>query len=84
MRDEFSKHRCLGQECRRLLEVAEKTVSCSFLCLGFVVSRSVIVSRTACLFCGAECVVCVMVVCVIIIIIIIIIIDNNYYYYELT
>ena len=28
-------------------------------------SKSVIVSRTACLFCGAECVVCVVVVCVI-------------------
>ena len=40
-------------------------VSRSFLCLGFVVSQSVIVSRTACLFCGAECVVCVVVVCVI-------------------
>ena len=41
MRDEFSKHRCLGQERRRLLEAAEKTVSHSFLCLGFVVSQSV-------------------------------------------
>ena len=41
MRDEFSKYRCPGQECRRLLEVAEKTVSRSFLCLGFVVSQSV-------------------------------------------
>ena len=41
MRDEFSKHRCLGQECRRLLEAAEKEVSRSFLCLGFVVSQSV-------------------------------------------
>ena len=30
-----------GQECRRLLEAAEKTVSRSFLCLGFVVSQSV-------------------------------------------
>ena len=37
----LSKHRCLGQECRRLLEAAEKTVSRSFLCLGFVVSQSV-------------------------------------------
>ena len=43
MGDEFSKHRLLGQECRRLLEAAEKTVSRSFLCLGFVVSQSVIV-----------------------------------------
>ena len=42
MRDEFSKHRCPGQERRRLLEAAEKTVSRSFLCLGFVVSQSVI------------------------------------------
>ena len=41
MRDEFSKHRCFGQEWRRLLEAAEKTVSRSFLCLGFVVSQSV-------------------------------------------
>ena len=41
MRDEFSKHRCLGQECSRLLEAAEKEVSRSFLCLGFVVSQSV-------------------------------------------
>ena len=65
IRDEFSKHRCPGQKRRRLLEAAEKTVSPSFLCLGFVVSQSVIVSRTACLFCGAECVVCVVVVCVI-------------------
>ena len=42
MRDEFSKHRCLGQECRRLLEAAKKTVSRSFLCLWFVVSQSVL------------------------------------------
>ena len=41
MRDEFSKHQCLGQECRHLLEAAEKTVSRSFLCLWFVVSQSV-------------------------------------------
>ena len=65
MRDEFSKHRCPGQERRRLLEAAEKTVGRSFLCLGIVVSQSVIVSPTACLFCGTECVVCVVVVCVI-------------------
>ena len=38
MGDEFSKHWCLGQECGRLLEAAEKTVSRSFLCLWFVVS----------------------------------------------
>ena len=37
----FSKDRCLGQEWRRLLEAAEKTVSRSFLCLGSVVSQSV-------------------------------------------
>ena len=71
MRDEFSKHRCPGQECRRLLEAAEKTVSRSFLCLGFVVNQSVIVGRTASLFCGAECVVCVLVSVIKIIIIII-------------
>ena len=41
MRNEFSKHRCLGQECPRLLEAAEKTVSRLFLCLGFVVGQSV-------------------------------------------
>ena len=41
MRDEFSKHRCLGQEWRRLLEAAENSVSRSFLCLWFVVSQSV-------------------------------------------
>ena len=56
MRDEFSKHRYPGQERRRLLEAAEKTVSRSFLCLGFVVSQSVIVSRTACLFCICICI----------------------------
>ena len=41
MRDEISKHRCLGQECRRLLEAVEKEVSRSLLCLWFVVSQSV-------------------------------------------
>ena len=41
MRDEFSKHRCLGQEWRHLLEAAEKTVNRSFLYLGFIVSQSV-------------------------------------------
>ena len=41
MRDKFSKHQCLRQEWRRLLEAAEKTVSRSFLCLGFVGSQSV-------------------------------------------
>ena len=41
MRDELSKHRYFGQEWRRLLEAAEKEVSRSFLCLWFVVSRSV-------------------------------------------
>ena len=41
MRDEFSKHRFPGQECRRLLEAAEKAVSRSFLCLWFVGSQSV-------------------------------------------
>ena len=44
-----------------MLDAAEKTVSHSFLCLGLVVSQSVIVSRTARLFCVAECVVCVVV-----------------------
>ena len=38
MRDEFSKDRCPGQEWRRLLEAAKRTVSRSFLCLVFVVS----------------------------------------------
>ena len=54
MGDEFSQQRCPGQERRLLVEAAEKTVSRSFLCLWFVVSQSVIVSRTACLFRGAE------------------------------
>ena len=49
MRDEFLKHRCLGQECRRLLEAAEKEISRSFLCLWFVVSQSVMpVKRFVC------------------------------------
>ena len=48
-----------------MLEAAEKTVIRSFLCLGFVINQSVIVSQTACLFCGTECIVCVVVVCVI-------------------
>ena len=56
MRVEFSKHWCLGQEWRRLSETAEKMVSRSFLCLGFVASQPVIASRTVCLLCGAECV----------------------------
>ena len=34
-----------------------------FLCLGFVVSQSIIVSGMACLFCGAECVVSVATMC---------------------
>ena len=37
----LSKHQCLEQEHRRLLEAAEKTVSRSFLRLGFVVSQLV-------------------------------------------
>ena len=41
IRDEFSKHRCLGQEYGRLLKAAKRTVSRSFLCLGFFVCRSV-------------------------------------------
>ena len=41
MRDEFSKHRCLGQEWRRLLEAAKRTVSRSFLCLLFFVRELV-------------------------------------------
>ena len=76
MRDEFSKHQCLGQDHRRLLEAPEETVSRSFLCLGFIVGQSVIVSQTACLFCGAECVVRV-VVCVIKIIVILVIIISE-------
>ena len=52
----FSKHRSLEQECHRLLEAAEKTVSRSFLCPGFIESQSVIASQTACLFHGAECI----------------------------
>ena len=52
MRDEFSKHRCPGQEWRRLLEAAEKTVSRYFLCLGFVVSRSVMPAELSGVICG--------------------------------
>ena len=52
MRDEFSKHRRPGQEWRRLLEVAKRTVSRSFQCLGFVVSRSVMPAELSCVICG--------------------------------
>ena len=52
MIDEFSKHRCPGQEWRRLLEAAKKTVSRSFLCLVFVVSRSVMPAKLSCVICG--------------------------------
>ena len=65
MRDEFSKHRCLGQEWRRLLEAAEKTASRSFLCLGFVVSQSVMpverfvyVAGQNALLCGEDVLLC--------------------------
>ena len=82
MRDEFSKHQCLGQEWRRLLEAAEKTVSRSFLSLEFVVSQSVMPVEMFCCFAGQraswrECVVVfkfVIIITIIIIIIIIIII----------
>ena len=59
MRDEFSKHQCPGQERRRLLEAAEKTVNRSFLCLGFVVSQSnglfVLRSKVRCMCGGGLC-----------------------------
>ena len=60
MRDEFLKHRCLGQECHRLLEAAEKTVSHSFLCLGFRrepvshASRTVVFRRAECVVVGED------------------------------
>ena len=68
MRDEFSKHRCLGHEWHRLLKAAEKMVSRSFLCLGFVVSQSVMLVELLCVsrsrmhccverMCGCVCVV---------------------------
>ena len=57
MRDEFSKHQCLGQECRRLLEAAERGVGRSFLCLWFVVSQSVMLVERL-FFRRAECVLC--------------------------
>ena len=79
MRDEFSRHRCLGQEWRRLLEAAEKTVSRSFQCLGFVVIQSVmLVERFVCFagqnallcgedvwlrMCGCICVVLIIITC---------------------
>ena len=52
MRDELSKHRCPGQEWRRLLEAAKRTVSRSFLCLGFVVIWSVMPAELSCVICG--------------------------------
>ena len=52
MRDEFSKHRCPGQERRRLLEAAKRTVSRSFLCLGLVVIWSVMPAEMSCVICG--------------------------------
>ena len=42
----------LGQECRRLLEAAKRTVRRSFLCLRFVVSRSVMLAELSCDICG--------------------------------
>ena len=48
----FSKHRCPGQEWRRLLEVAKRTVSRSFLFLGFVASRSVMPAELSGVICG--------------------------------
>ena len=53
MRDEFSKHRCPGQEWCRLLEAAKRTVGRSFLCLRFVVSRSVMPAEMSCVICGS-------------------------------
>ena len=52
MRDEFSKHRCPGQERHCLLKAAETTVSRSFLCLVFVVSRSVMPAELSCVICS--------------------------------
>ena len=53
----LSKHRCLGQECRRLLEAAEKGGK-SFIPVSEVRRESVShASRTVCVFRGAECVV---------------------------
>ena len=52
MGDEFSKHRYPGQECRPLLEAAKRTVSCSFLCLVFVVSWSVMPAELSSVLCG--------------------------------
>ena len=51
MRGEFSKHRCPGQEWRRLLEAAKRMVKQSFLCLAFVVSRSVMLAELSCVIC---------------------------------
>ena len=48
----MSKHRCPGQEWRRLLEAAKRTVSRSFLCLVFVESRSVMLAELSCVICG--------------------------------
>ena len=52
MSDEFSKHRYPGQEWRRLLEAVKTTVSHSFLCLVFVVSKPVMPAELSCVICG--------------------------------
>ena len=54
----FSEHRCLGQERRRLLEAPEKTVSRSFLCLLFAVSQSVIRAERFVCFAGQNALWC--------------------------
>ena len=52
MRDELLEHWCPGQDWRRLLEAAKKTVSRSFLCLRFFVSQSVMPARLSGVICG--------------------------------
>ena len=54
MRDEFSKHRFLGQEWCCLLEAAKRTLSRSFLCLVFVGSQSVMQAELSCVICGGK------------------------------
>ena len=78
LRDEFSKHRCLGQECRRLLEAVQKKVSRSLLCLWFGVSQSVMpverfvyVAGQNALLCGEDVWLC-MCCCICVVLMIII------------
>ena len=82
MRDEFSKHRCLGQEFCRLLEDAEKT-SKSFIPVSVVrresvshASRTVVFSRSRMRCCVER-----MCGCVCVFVYVWVLINYYYYYY---